>query len=280
MRVNQERDPDVTGGAEGPAARSVDSFLEAKLGHPPVRDNWVSRARLLDQLDLGTKRPIALIAAPAGYGKTTLVAQWLARPRQRTLAAWVSLDAGDNDPGRLWTHVAAALERVGCVVSADKVQVGADVMARRTARDRQCPGLDARGRRDPARRLPLRARAGLPQPGRAPPGEPAAAGTSRDHHAGRPRTSAGSDQGVRTAGGDSCRRSPLQCRGGLLAAGGRSTCGCRTTPCRCWSSAPRGGRPASTSPACRWRAGTIRTSSSGSSVAATASSATTSPKRC
>ena len=129
MRVNQERDPDVTGGAEGPAARSVDSFLEAKLGHPPVRDNWVSRARLLDQLDLGTKRPIALIAAPAGYGKTTLVAQWLARPRQRTLAAWVSLDAGDNDPGRLWTHVAAALERVGCVVSADKVQVGADVMA-------------------------------------------------------------------------------------------------------------------------------------------------------
>jgi LuxR family maltose regulon positive regulatory protein len=129
MRVKHEHDPDVTGGAEDPAEGSVDSFLEAKLHHPPVRDNWVARTRLLDQLELATKRPIALIAAPAGYGKTTLVAQWLARARQESRAAWVSLDSGDNDPGRLWTHVAAALERVGCVVSAENVRVGAHVRA-------------------------------------------------------------------------------------------------------------------------------------------------------
>jgi LuxR family maltose regulon positive regulatory protein len=129
MRVNQGHEPDVTGGPEDSAARSVDSFLEAKLHHPPVRDNWVARPRLLDQLELATQRPIALIAAPAGYGKTTLVAQWLARNRQQSRAAWISLDSGDNDPGRLWTHVSAALERVGCVVSNDTVHVGADVMA-------------------------------------------------------------------------------------------------------------------------------------------------------
>jgi LuxR family maltose regulon positive regulatory protein len=129
MRVDLEHDPDVTGGAEDPAEGSVSSFLEAKLHHPPVRDNWVPRTRLLDQLELATKRPIALIAAPAGYGKTTLVAQWLARGRPESRAAWVSLDSGDNDPSRLWTHIAAALERVGCVVSADKGHVGADVMA-------------------------------------------------------------------------------------------------------------------------------------------------------
>ena len=51
---------------------------------------------------------------PAGYGKTTLVAQWLARHRAAgRAAAWVALDSGDNDPARLWTHVTAALQRAG-----------------------------------------------------------------------------------------------------------------------------------------------------------------------
>ncbi len=96
----------------------VDSFLEPKLHPPPTREHWVERTRLLDRLDHATHQPVTLVAAPAGYGKTTLVSQWLARGSGPS-AAWISLDAGDNDPARLWTHVAAALQRAGCDLAAD-----------------------------------------------------------------------------------------------------------------------------------------------------------------
>ena len=49
--------------------------------------------------------------APAGFGKTTLVAQWRLSPAESRPFAWVSLDSGDNDPGRLWWHVVSALDR-------------------------------------------------------------------------------------------------------------------------------------------------------------------------
>ncbi|MGZ5398402.1 MAG: LuxR C-terminal-related transcriptional regulator [Nocardioides sp.] len=91
---------------------SVDAFLEAKLHRPPGRGDWLRRERLLDRMRGARDHQVTLIAAPVGYGKTTLVAQWLAEA-QLPRAAWVSLDAGDNDPNRLWTHVAAALERAG-----------------------------------------------------------------------------------------------------------------------------------------------------------------------
>ena len=84
-----------------------------------MREGWVDRHRLLDLFDQATRRPVALIAAPAGYGKTTLTAQWLATGRGSRAAAWVSVDAADNDPGRLWTHVATALERAGCALAPD-----------------------------------------------------------------------------------------------------------------------------------------------------------------
>ena len=96
-----------------PPHRTVDAFLEAKLHWPRVREGWVDRQRLVDLFDQATRRPVALIAAPAGYGKTTLAAQWLATGRGGRAAAWVSVDAADNDPGRLWTHVATALQRPG-----------------------------------------------------------------------------------------------------------------------------------------------------------------------
>ena len=60
-----------------------------------------------------------LVAAPAGYGKTTLVAQWLARSRSPSGAAWLTLDAVHNDPGLLWGHVATALDRAGCPLGDD-----------------------------------------------------------------------------------------------------------------------------------------------------------------
>ena len=102
-----------------PPLRSVDVFLEAKLHWPRVREGWVDRHRLLDLFDQATRRPVALVAAPAGYGKTTLASQWLASARGSRAAAWVSLDAGDNDPNGLWTHVVTALERAGCTFASD-----------------------------------------------------------------------------------------------------------------------------------------------------------------
>ena len=122
----RERDEDRyeplrSGGASGlRGARTtprVDPFLEAKLHWPPRRDDWVRRDGCSDQVERAVRHPVVLVAAPAGYGKTISLAQWLAG-EERPPAAWVSLDAGDNDPNRLWTHVAAALTRAGCVLPA------------------------------------------------------------------------------------------------------------------------------------------------------------------
>ena len=65
----------VTPGTD--ARPQVDTVLEAKLHWPPCRDDWVRRERLLGQMDRAVGRQVTLVAAPAGYGKTILVAQWL-----------------------------------------------------------------------------------------------------------------------------------------------------------------------------------------------------------
>ena len=110
----------MTGSDDEPAvpATGVDSFLEARLHRPPNRPEWIERGRLLDQLDRAKSHPVSLIAAPAGYGKTTLVAQWLAS-QGASGTAWLALDASDNAPGRLWRHVAMALQRAGTPVADD-----------------------------------------------------------------------------------------------------------------------------------------------------------------
>jgi LuxR family maltose regulon positive regulatory protein len=107
-------------GEDGPVVRpaasksSADPILDAKLHRPPSRADWVERDRLLELLDRAVERPVTLVAAPAGFGKTTLATQWMASDRAPRLAAWISLDSRDNDAVRLWTHVAIALERAGC----------------------------------------------------------------------------------------------------------------------------------------------------------------------
>ena len=106
-------------GEDGPLVRpaatkpSSDPILDAKLHRPPTRPDWVGRDRLLELLDRAVERPVTLVAAPAGFGKTTLATQWMASDRAPRLAAWVSLDSRDNDPMRLWTHISIALERAG-----------------------------------------------------------------------------------------------------------------------------------------------------------------------
>jgi LuxR family maltose regulon positive regulatory protein len=81
-------------------------LLTTKLYIPPVRPELVSRPRLLERLNEGMTRKLTLVSAPAGYGKTTLLSEWVAGCDK---VAWLSLDEHDNDPARFWTYVCAAV---------------------------------------------------------------------------------------------------------------------------------------------------------------------------
>lgn len=96
-------------------AHRVSEFplLETKLYIPQWRPGLVSRPGLIDRLDHGAERKLIVVSAPAGFGKTTLLAEWLAAPKARTRAvAWVSLSQADNDPALFWTYVISALQKV------------------------------------------------------------------------------------------------------------------------------------------------------------------------
>jgi len=86
------------------------ALLATKLYVPSARAGVLSRSRLVEQLNLGIVRPLTLISAPAGYGKTTVVSIWTAGSGDPV--AWLSLDAGDNDPVRFWSYIDAALQTV------------------------------------------------------------------------------------------------------------------------------------------------------------------------
>ena len=87
-------------------------LLATKLGLPSPRPGGVVRPRLIARLDqsLAEGRHLTLVSAPAGFGKTTLLRDWAAGCER--LVAWLSLDAGDGDPQRFLTYVAAALQQV------------------------------------------------------------------------------------------------------------------------------------------------------------------------
>jgi LuxR family maltose regulon positive regulatory protein len=88
----------------------MSTILATKLHVPPLRSGHVSRPRLLARLNAGQDAKITLVSAPAGYGKTTLVVEWLAqRPGAAPKVAWLSLDEQDNDPVRFLTHLIAAI---------------------------------------------------------------------------------------------------------------------------------------------------------------------------
>ena len=96
--------------AAGAATSERDALLATKLNVPGLRPDLVPRPRLAQRLDEGRGRGLILACAPAGYGKTALLADWVRRGRHPV--AWLSLDAGDNDPARFWRHTVAALDRV------------------------------------------------------------------------------------------------------------------------------------------------------------------------
>lgn len=91
-------------------ARS-DELLLTKLAPPRPHPSTLWRERLFVRLDQALERKIALIAAPPGFGKSTLVGEWAAARRKPI--AWVSLDAGDDDPIRFWQYVIAACQTAG-----------------------------------------------------------------------------------------------------------------------------------------------------------------------
>ena len=85
-------------------------ILATKLYIPRLRPNVVSRPRLIERLNEGLHRNLILISAPAGFGKTTLVSEWLAGGARPT--AWLSLDDQDNDLTRFLTYLVAALQTI------------------------------------------------------------------------------------------------------------------------------------------------------------------------
>ncbi|MGW2820364.1 LuxR C-terminal-related transcriptional regulator [Streptomyces sp. NPDC001443] len=87
-------------------------LIETKLYRPRIRQGAVARPRLGEFLSRGAKSRMTLVSAPAGFGKTTAVAEWLAGAAdgQRS-AAWLSLDARDSRPASFWTYLVTALQR-------------------------------------------------------------------------------------------------------------------------------------------------------------------------
>ena len=93
-----------------PARVGLDVPIETKLHAPSPRAELMERPRLTGELARTAVR-LVLVDAPAGFGKTTLVAQWRASAAESRPFAWVSLDRGDDDPGRLWWYIVSALQR-------------------------------------------------------------------------------------------------------------------------------------------------------------------------
>jgi len=85
------------------------ALLATKLYIPSARTGVLSRSRLAEQLNLGLLRPLILVSAPAGYGKTTLLSTWAAN--NEDAVAWLTLDQGDNDPVRFWRYICAAFQK-------------------------------------------------------------------------------------------------------------------------------------------------------------------------
>lgn len=97
-----------------PSAPTLDlpaNLRATKLIVPPARAQLVVRSRLFKRLEAGLQGKLTLIAAPAGFGKTTLVSAWRSTALGSALPfAWVSLDAGDNDPLLFWSYFLVALD--------------------------------------------------------------------------------------------------------------------------------------------------------------------------
>ena len=96
--------------ATASALPGLDAPIEAKLYPPGVRAEWVERSALIDDLAQTTAK-LVLVDAPAGFGKTTLIAQWRSSAAETRSFAWVSLDRGDSDPFLSLIHISEPTRR-------------------------------------------------------------------------------------------------------------------------------------------------------------------------
>jgi LuxR family maltose regulon positive regulatory protein len=85
-------------------------LLTTKLYRPPISPDLEPRDALLERLSRNRQRPLTLISAPAGYGKSTLASMWL--EASGSPSTWVSLDEGDNDLATFTSYLVAAVQRV------------------------------------------------------------------------------------------------------------------------------------------------------------------------
>jgi len=152
-------------------------LLETKLYAPRLRRGLVARPRLSDRLGRGAESKLTLISAPAGFGKTTLLAEWLAAaPADGQSVAWLSLDQADNQAASFWTYLIAALQTVAPAVGASALsllqgpQATADRDGPRDAAQRAQRGAERH--RAGARRLPPGRRPRRPGRDRVPAGAP------------------------------------------------------------------------------------------------------------
>jgi LuxR family maltose regulon positive regulatory protein len=93
-------------------------LVDTKLFIPSVRRSLVARSRLSQSLTRGAQAKLTLISAPAGFGKTTALAAWLAQADQQRSVAWLSLEESDRQPTSFWTYLVTALHRAAPSVGA------------------------------------------------------------------------------------------------------------------------------------------------------------------
>ncbi len=119
--------------------------IESKISFPRVQPGMLRRSRLLEIIDGGGGAALTVVNAPVGYGKTTLLRLWcIERPEA---VIWMTLDAADDDPVRLWTHLATAVERLGDGLGARALAcLGVRGASVETAVDELMNGLVAYGR--------------------------------------------------------------------------------------------------------------------------------------
>ena len=98
---------------------SPQTLLAGKLTAPLLQPGIVTRDRLLDRLDENGIQRLCLVVAPAGWGKTTLLAEWARRTGDQESPAWVTLDETDDEPHRFWTYVLTALAKAAPDLTSD-----------------------------------------------------------------------------------------------------------------------------------------------------------------
>ena len=102
----------------------VATLLKSKCRVPSRGSNAVTRPRLTQRLDVALRAPLTVLAAPAGFGKTTALTDWLATlPPGAPAVAWLSLDRRDNDPSTFWTYVVTALRTAAPSLGSDALQL-------------------------------------------------------------------------------------------------------------------------------------------------------------